>query len=179
MSAQVTKLFSSSRRTVCTPCLPFLRKIEIFKRITCKFRNFDFSQKLQTRYANCAPWWAEQLCHLGQHQFYFPKLDKVLMSKVLVRFDQRHDFSDIHILKSIFDVDFVDEMKNWKNHLVRHCLSYKMVFLKCRIVFQNKFYKNTAGFFLNNLIFTTSFCAKTLQKMVWNIKTGDSRVFKQ
>ena len=29
MLAQVTMLFSSSRRTVCTPCLPFLRKIEI------------------------------------------------------------------------------------------------------------------------------------------------------
>ena len=27
-------------------------------------------------------------------------------------------------------------------------------------------------------LFTTSFCAKTLQKMVWNIKTNDSRVFK-
>ena len=32
MLAQVTMLFSSSRRTVCTPCLPFLRKIEIFKK---------------------------------------------------------------------------------------------------------------------------------------------------
>jgi len=29
MLAHVTKLFSSSRRTVCTPCFLFLRKIEI------------------------------------------------------------------------------------------------------------------------------------------------------
>ncbi len=32
MLAQVTMLFSSSRRTVCTPYLPFLRKIEIFQK---------------------------------------------------------------------------------------------------------------------------------------------------
>jgi hypothetical protein len=33
MLAQVTMLFSSSRRTVCTPCLPFLRKIKVFQQI--------------------------------------------------------------------------------------------------------------------------------------------------
>ena len=42
MLTQVTMLFSSSRRTVCTPCLLFLRKIEILLFSTKFFKNFDF-----------------------------------------------------------------------------------------------------------------------------------------
>ena len=47
-----------------------------------KIGKFRFSQKQQTMCANCASWWAEQNCDLGQHQFYFPKLAKVLSTAV-------------------------------------------------------------------------------------------------
>ncbi len=36
----------------------------------------------------------------------------VLKFKIFVGFERRHVFSDIRILKSIFDVNFVDKMKN-------------------------------------------------------------------
>ena len=61
-------------------------------------------------------------------------------------------FLSIHILKPIFDVDFVDEMKNWKSQLVGKVSSYKMVFLHYQKVFQKFYNKNATGFLLNNLV---------------------------
>jgi hypothetical protein len=48
MLTQVTMLFSSSRRTVCTPFLLFLRKIEILTKSGANGENLEFKNKIWT-----------------------------------------------------------------------------------------------------------------------------------